>query len=75
MTAARVANTSSKRTASNAVRRQLTEGEQLSATHIKDMGVGLIRAIEAGLPEGREREMATANIERGVAWAIKGLTA
>ena len=70
----RVANASNKRTASNAVRRQLTEGEKLSMTHIKDMGLGLIRAIEAGMSESREREMATANIERGVAWAIKGLT-
>lgn len=72
-----VDSASDERTANNAVRHQyrvLSEGEKLSMTHIKDMGLGLIRAIEAGVPAGRERSIAITNIEQGVMWAIRGLT-
>ena len=70
-------STSDERISNNGVRHQyrvLSEGEKLSMTHIKDMGLGLIRAIEAGTPAGRERSIAITNIEQGVMWAIKGLT-
>jgi hypothetical protein len=54
--------------------RVLSEGEKLSMTHIKDMGLGLIRAIDAGVPECRESLIAVEKIEEGIMWAIKGLT-
>jgi hypothetical protein len=54
--------------------RVLSEGEKLSMVHIKDMGLGLIRAIEAGLPEGREASLARTRVEEAVMWAVKGLT-
>ena len=72
-----VDSASDERTVNNTVRHQyrvLTEGEKLSMTHIKDMGLGLIRAIDAGVPEGRERDLAVINVEQAVMWAIKGLT-
>ena len=73
-----VSSESDARTVNNAVRHQyrvLTDGEKLSMTHIKDMGLGMIRAIDASVPEGRERDLAVINVEQAVMWAIKGLTA
>lgn len=61
----------------NTVRHQyrvLTDGEKLSMVHIKDMGLGLIRAIEAGVPAGREVSLAKTKVEEAVMWAVKGLT-
>ena len=43
-------------------------------THIKDMGLGLIRAIEAAVPRGREVSLARTKIEEAVMWAEEGLT-
>jgi hypothetical protein len=72
-----VASESDDRTVNNTMRHQyrvLSEGEKLSMVHIKDMGLGLIRAIEAGVPTGREANIAKTHIETAVMWAIKGLT-
>jgi hypothetical protein len=44
-------------------------------THIKDMGLGLIRAIEANVPASREASLAVTKVEEAVMWAVKGLTA
>lgn len=66
------------RTVNNTVRheyRVLTDAEKTGMVHIKDMGLGLIRAIEANVPEGREASLAKTRIEEGVMWAVKGLTA
>lgn len=65
------------RTVNNTVRheyRVLTDAEKAGMVHIKDMGLGLIRAIEANVPEGREASLAKTRIEEGVMWAVKGLT-
>ena len=73
-----VSSESDARTVNNAVRHQyrvLSDAEKLGMTHIKDMGLGLIRAIEANVPEGRECEIAVIKIEEAVMWAVKGLTA
>ena len=62
----------------NTVRHQyrvLSDAEKVGMTHIKDMGLGLIRAIDANVPEGRERDLAVINVEQAVMWAVKGLTA
>ena len=72
-----VDSASDDRTVNNVMRheyRVLSEGEKLSMRHIKDMGLGLIRAIEAGVPEGREASLAKTRIQEGVMWAIRGLT-
>jgi hypothetical protein len=61
----------------NAVRhkyRILSEVEKKAMTHIKDMGLGLIRAIEANIQDGRETNIAVERVEEAVMWAIKGLT-
>ena len=73
-----VGSDTGERTVNNVARheyRVLTEGEKLSMMHIKDMGLGLIRAIEAGVPEGREASLARTKVEEAVMWAVKGLTA
>jgi hypothetical protein len=61
----------------NAVRHQyrtLSAVEKRAMTHIKDVGLGLIRAIEANIQEGRETNIAVERVEEAVMWAIKGLT-
>jgi hypothetical protein len=72
-----VDSVSDERTVNNSVRHQyriLTEPEKRGMTHIKDMGLGLIRAIEANVPVGRECELAKTRVEEAVMWAVKGLT-
>lgn len=69
---------SDERVVNNDVRHQyrvLSEAEKTGMTHIKDMGLGLIRAIEANVPEGREASLAKTRVEEAVMWAVKGLTA
>jgi transcription initiation factor TFIID subunit TAF12 len=66
------------RTSNNDVRHQyrvLSDAEKTGMTHIKDMGLGLIRAIEANVPAGREASLAKTKVEEAVMWAVKGLTA
>ena len=73
-----VSSASDERIVNNTMRHQyrvLSDAEKLGMTHIKDMGLGLIRAIEANVPEGRECEIAVIKIEEAVMWAVKGLTA
>jgi transcription initiation factor TFIID subunit TAF12 len=68
-----VASESDERTVNNAVRHQyrvLSDAEKAGMVHLKDMGLGLIRAIEANVPEGREASLAKTRIEEGVMWAI-----
>jgi hypothetical protein len=68
---------SDDRIVNNDVRHQyrvLTAGEKVGMTHIKDMGLGLIRAIEANVPSSREASLAKTKVEEAVMWAVKGLT-
>lgn len=72
-----VASESDERTVNNTMRHQyrvLTDAEKVGMTHIKDMGLGLIRAIEANVPAGREASLAKTRVEEAVMWAVKGLT-
>lgn len=72
-----VDSASDERTANNTVRHQyrvLSDAEKTGMTHIKDMGLGLIRAIEANVPAGREASLAKTKVEEAVMWAVKGLT-
>ena len=72
-----VDSASDDRTVNNVMRheyRVLSEGEKRSMRHIKDMGLGLIRAIDASVPEGREASLAKTKVEEAVMWSIKGLT-
>jgi transcription initiation factor TFIID subunit TAF12 len=72
-----VDNTSDERIVNNDVRHQyrvLTDAEKAGMVHIKDMGLGLIRAIEANVPASREASLAKTRIEEAVMWAVKGLT-
>jgi hypothetical protein len=52
----------------------LSEVEKKAMTHIKDMGLGLIRTIETNVQDGRETNIAVERVEEAVMWAIKGLT-
>lgn len=73
-----VGSESDERTVNNTVRheyRVFTDAEKMGMIHIKDMGLGLIRAIEANVPEGREASLAVTRVEEAVMWAVKGLTA
>lgn len=70
-------STSDERTVNNTVShkyRVLSEVEKKAMTHIKDMGLGLIRTIEANIQDGRETNIAVERVEEAVMWAIKGLT-
>ena len=72
-----VSSTSGERTVNNAARHQyrvLSEVEKRAMEHIKDMGLGTIRAIEANVASSRESLIAVEKIEEGIMWAIKGLT-
>jgi hypothetical protein len=72
-----VDSASDERIANNTMRHQyrvLTDAEKTGMTHIKDMGLGLIRAIEANVPDSRECEIAIIKVEEAVMWAVKGLT-
>jgi len=72
-----VESESDERLAESWVRHQyraLSDGEKMSIVHIKDMGIGLIRAIEAGVPRGREASLAKTKVEEAVLWAVKGVT-
>ena len=65
-------------TVNNDVRHQyrvLSDAEKTGITHLKDMGLGLIRAIEANVPQSREASLAKTKVEEAVMWAVKGLTA
>jgi transcription initiation factor TFIID subunit TAF12 len=73
-----VDSASDERIVNNDVRHQyrvLNDGEKRGMTHLKDMGLGLIRAIEANVPAGREASLAKTKVEEAVMWAVKGLTA
>ena len=68
---------SDERTVNNVVRheyRVLSEVEKKAMEHIKNMGLGTIRAIEANVSSSRESLIAVEKIEEGIMWAIKGLT-
>ena len=54
--------------------RILTNVEKKAMTHIKDMGLGLIRAIEANVQSSRESLIAVEKVEEAIMWAVKGLT-
>jgi hypothetical protein len=72
-----VDSASDERVANNDVRheyRVLTNVEKKAMTHIKDMGLGMIRAIEANVASSRESLIAVEKIEEGIMWAIRGLT-
>lgn len=53
--------------------RILSEVEKKAMEHIKNMGLGTIRAIEANVSSSRESLIAVEKIEEGIMWAIKGL--
>ena len=64
-----------ERTVNNDVRHQyrvLSDAEKTGITHLKDMGLGLIRAIEANVPQSREASLAKTKVEEAVMWAVKG---
>ena len=70
-------STSDERIEIDPVRHQyriLTNVEKKAMTHIKDMGLGLIRAIEANVQSSRESLIAVEKVEEAIMWAIKGLT-
>jgi hypothetical protein len=72
-----VDSASDDRTVNNTMRHQyrvLTDAEKAGMTHLKDMGLGLIRAIEANVPASREASLAVTRVEEAVMWAVKGLT-
>jgi cobyrinic acid a,c-diamide synthase len=71
-----VNSASDARIVNNAMRheyRVLSEVEKRAMTHIKNMGLGLIRAIEANCESSRESLIAVEKVEEAMMWAIKGL--
>jgi len=72
-----VASEGDSRTVNNAVRHQyrvLSDEEKAQMVRIKDLGAGLLSAIDE-LGASREYSLAKTKVEEAVMWAVKGLTA
>ncbi len=54
--------------------RQLSDAEIATHDVIKKTAAELWNAIEAGVPEGRDKALAKTKLQESIMWAVRGLT-